>query len=417
MISSGWRKARIGEIAEVKGGKRLPAGYYLQATPTHRPYIRVADMRVGGVDQSDIKYVPESAVPRIQNYRIYTDDIFISVAGTLGIVGRVPISLDGANLTENADRLTNIKCDVAYLMYALQSNPIQDEIDSIRTVGAQPKLALSRIRSFEILMPSDQAEQSRVSRALSDTDDLIESLERLISKKQAIKQGMMQELLTGKTRSPGFTSPWQNYTLGDHVSFLSTVGLSRAQLDLSSPLKYLHYGDIHTRSSTSLNATSEEMPRARAALANRASLLRKGDLVFADASEDIAGVGKSVEIVDTPDSGVVAGLHTIAARFDKLVLADGFKSFLQFIPSFRGHLLRLAAGTKVLATSKSGIASAVVSLPVVSEQQAIAQVLHDADDEIAALERRLESASNIKQGMMQELLSGRTRLPIEEVSS
>ena len=91
--------------------------------------------------------------------------------------------------------------------------------------------------------------------------------------------------------------------------------------------------------------------------------LQVGDLVFADASEDLAGVGKSIEITSVPDGGLVPGLHTIAARFDKTVLADGFKAYLQFIPSFRQALLRLAAGTKVLATTRTYISSINLRLP------------------------------------------------------
>lgn len=373
-------------------------------------------MRQGGVDTSDLRFVPEDVAPSIRAYRIFKDDIFISVAGTLGIVGRIPAEIDGANLTENADRITSITCDVDYLMYSLLGESIQNEIDSIRTVGAQPKLALGRIKQFEIPIPKARAEQKRIAQVFRDADDLIATLERLIAKKHAIKQGMMQQLLTGRTRLPGFTGSWAGVTLGDHVSYVKTVALSRAQLDSESPTRYLHYGDVHTRSSVTLDAASESMPRASADLLRTAGRLQPGDLVFADASEDPDGVGKSVEISTVPSEGVVPGLHTIAARFDKAVLADGFKAYLQFIPAFREALLKLAAGTKVLATTRSYISSVVVSLPSTDEQQAIAQVLIDADVEIEALRARLAKARAIKTGMMQQLLTGRTRLPVEAAS-
>ncbi len=220
----------------------------------------------------------------------------------------------------------------------------------------------------------------------------------------------MQQLLTGRTRLPGFEDEWSEIRLGDHVNYVKTVALSRAQLDAKSSLKYLHYGDIHTRSSVLLDAASEDMPRANAKLAARAGLLQRGDVVFADASEDPAGVGKSVEITGTPNTGVVPGLHTIAARFDKSVLADGFKAYLQFIPSFRDQLLRLAAGTKVLATTRSYISSITLTLPDIAEQGVIAEVLRDADREVEVLRVRLAKAQDIKAGMMQQLLTGRTRL-------
>lgn len=155
------------------------------------------------------------------------------------------------------------------------------------------------------------------------------------------------------------------------------------------------------------------MPRAARRLAGSAGLLHVGDLIFADASEDVAGVGKSVEISSVPSEGVVPGLHTIAARFDKAVLADGFKAYIQFIPSFRDSLLRLAAGTKVLATTRAYISGVTLYLPSVEEQRAIADVLLAADSEIDALRNKLMKAEAIKTGMMQQLLTGRTRLPLE----
>ena len=133
-----------------------------------------------------------------------------------------------------------------------------------------------------------------------------------------------------------------------------------------------------------------------------------------DASEDIEGVGKSVEVKGLRGQQIVSGLHTIAARFRKHVLADGFKAYLQFCPAFRHHLRRLAAGTKVYATNRAHIASAEIPLPPLTEQQAIATVLSDMDAEIAALEHRLDKTHAIKQGMMQQLLTGSIRLPIPD---
>jgi type I restriction enzyme S subunit len=152
------------------------------------------------------------------------------------------------------------------------------------------------------------------------------------------------------------------------------------------------------------------MPSLPANRARSLDRLRDGDLVFVDASEDIDGVGKSLEITGVADMEVVAGLHTIAARFEKSALADGFKAYLQFFPEFRNHLRRLAAGTKVYATSRSHIASVEMPVPSTEEQSAIAAVLSDMDAELAALEARRDKTRALKQAMMQELLTGRIRL-------
>ena len=188
------------EIATVKGGKRLPLGTSVVDKVTPHPYLRVTDMLAGGIDLNDIKYVPDDVFLYIKNYRISIEDIFISVAGTLGIVGKIPTVLDGANLTENANKITSISCDRDFLLYNLMSDRIQGIIESAKTVGAQPKLAIARIEKFAIALPSSRAEQTAIAAALSDMDTELTALEARREKTREIKQGMMQELLTGRIR-------------------------------------------------------------------------------------------------------------------------------------------------------------------------------------------------------------------------
>jgi type I restriction enzyme S subunit len=145
-------------------------------------------------------------------------------------------------------------------------------------------------------------------------------------------------------------------------------------------------------------------------MAHRLDRLEDGDLVFVDASEDLSGVGKSVEISGAHGLELVSGLHTIAARFDKDVLAAGFKGYLQFCSPFRDQLARLAQGTKVFATTRQHIASVVMSLPGVNEQRAIARVLSESEREILALEAVRKKTSDVKLAMSQQLLTGKTRL-------
>jgi type I restriction enzyme S subunit len=139
-------------------------------------------------------------------------------------------------------------------------------------------------------------------------------------------------------------------------------------------------------------------------------LLEEGDLIMVDASEDYDGVGKSVEVRNLNGRKLVAGLHTFLLRGDKKSLVDGFKGCLQYIPHVRSALVRLATGISVYGISKNSVRSIEVSLPPVAEQTAIAAVLSDMDAEIEALEAHREKTRRIKQGMMQELLTGRMRL-------
>lgn len=131
---------------------------------------------------------------------------------------------------------------------------------------------------------------------------------------------------------------------------------------------------------------------------------------MADASEDHAGIGKCVEIRGSQGREIVAGLHTILLRGDNALLADGFKGYLQFIPTMKAAMIRFATGISVYGLSKRNVASIELLLPKIDEQRAIAIVLSDIDAEIAALEARRDKTRALKQGMMQELLTGRIRL-------
>lgn len=311
---------------------------------------------------------------------------------------------------------TNQACAAISLHSAVSSSFVfhflAGQYENIRRLsnnGNQENLNGSLVRSISILCPP-LPEQRAIAEALSDVDGLLGALDRLIAKKRDLKQAAMQQLLTGQTRLPGFHGEWEMKRLGDHLKFLNNGANSRAELLREGHVRYLHYGDIHSAKGALLNPAAARMPFLPEAKAERLDRLINGDLIFADASEDLDGVGKSVELQNIGELQVVSGMHTIAVRFDKQVLADGYKTYLQFIPSFRNHLRRLAAGTKVYATSMAHIGSATVQLPGTNEQVAIAKILSDMDAELSALEQRREKTHAIKQGMMQELLTGKTRL-------
>ena len=198
-IPEDWKVEKLKDICNVKGGKRLPKGFQLEDNNNGFPYIRVADMYMGGIKLNDIKYVPYDAVEKIKNYNISKNDLFISVAGTLGIVGEVPDELDNANLTENADKLCDINMNKKFLLKVLQSQVIQKIIDAEKTSNAQPKLALTRIKEFMIPIPSRE-EQEKIASILSSVDKKIDEYEKKKERLEELKKGLMQQLLIGKIR-------------------------------------------------------------------------------------------------------------------------------------------------------------------------------------------------------------------------
>nr|WP_297969107.1 restriction endonuclease subunit S [uncultured Mogibacterium sp.] len=405
-IPDSWNVEKLEpKVGNVKSGKRLPKGFYVTDMHTNHPYIRVIDMREGYVDTSELKYVPDKAFSAIQNYRIYKDDIYISVAGTLGIVGQIPAHLDGANLTENANRVTNIKCNVKYLMYWLMSSTIQNIISQTQTLGAQPKLALTRIRNFPVILPSIQ-EQEKIVEVLSEVDTLIADLKKLIRKKKDIRQGTMQMLITGKRRLDGFDGEWVKINLSKNSKLKARIGWQGLTTG-----EYLDEGYSYLITGTDFKDGQIDWNGCHYVDYNRYEQdsniqVSNGDLLL---TKD-GTIGKVAYVADltrpaTLNSGVflvkpITDAYT--AHFMFYVLESSvFKDFLQ----------QLSAGSTINHLYQKDLVKFDLYVPPTKEEQeAIAGILFDMDSDIHRLEKKLSKYQKIKQGMMEELLTGKVRL-------
>lgn len=202
-IPKGWEIVQIGDFAKIKGGKRMPAGKEFSDALTPFPYLRVTDMQHGSIDQSDLKYVPVEIEPLIRSYKISVEDVYVTIAGTLGLFGTIPVNLDQAQLTENAARITEfdkLEYDRDFIKHQCNSTIVQGQvIREIGVGGGVPKLALYRIAKFLFLKPAIHEQQVIVERIRIIEHQLIEESVALTKYKQ-LKQGMMADLLTGKVR-------------------------------------------------------------------------------------------------------------------------------------------------------------------------------------------------------------------------
>ena len=171
-IPSSWSWCRLGNIASVKGGKRIPVGEKLTTENTGHMYIRVADMKENTVKTDDIHYISESIYQKIKSYTISTEDLYITVAGTIGSVGEIPKVFDNANLTENADKIVFRGICKKFLMYCLLSNFVQSQIKKCTTKVGQPKLAIVRIEDLLIPLPPIK-EQYRIVHKIEQTASIM----------------------------------------------------------------------------------------------------------------------------------------------------------------------------------------------------------------------------------------------------
>lgn len=418
VIPEDWGLRSLAELFEFSGGFAASRDQLSSDGHCYLHYGDIHGATKSFVDtRADYQLIPKLAIPlkRIPPRSLLQDGDVVFVDASEDDEGTskhvVVVNKDGLPFISGLHTIVakNKTSDLSheYRRYCFQTADIRRQF-LFYAVGTKVS-GISKTNIPKLLLPVPSLEEQRaIATALSDVDALLEALDRLIAKKRDLKQAAMQQLLTGQTRLPGFEGEWETIRLGDHVTFLKNGTNARAELRNDGVVRYLHYGDIHASVKSTLEPFSLPfLPIAKAKILGR---LQDGDLIFADASEDMEGVGKSVELINVGRNKLVGGLHTIAARFNKSILADGFKAYLQFCPEFIATLRQLAAGTKVYATSRSHIAGIEMRLPKVEEQRAIAAILHDMDAEIEALEKRRTKSAALKQAMMQELLTGRIRL-------
>jgi len=186
----------------VKGGKRLPKGHSFSDKATPFSYIRVTDFSNRSVNTTNLRYLTPDDRERIKRYIITTDDVYISIAGTIGVVGTIPKSLNGANLTENAARIIindKEQLDKHYLVGYLASEKGQQQIDFRTTKTSQPKLALTRIKQVPVPLPSI-SEQQEIASVLSAINGKIAAEQQRKAALQVFFKSMLHPLMTGRLR-------------------------------------------------------------------------------------------------------------------------------------------------------------------------------------------------------------------------
>ncbi|CRX37575.1 restriction endonuclease subunit S [Estrella lausannensis] len=237
---------------------------------------------------------------------------------------------------------------------------------------------------------------------------LIDNLE---VKENSIERTLNEErTLNDKHSFTEFSDKWKSIRIGEVFQFLSTANNPRSDLSDYGEIGYIHYGDIHGSSSSFLDCSKKSIPCIHQKKVKNLPFLEEGDLIIADASEDYEGIGKSLEIANLNNKKIVAGLHTFLLRGNKKIVADGFKRYIQYIPSFRADMVRLATGISVYGISKNNLRSIEVTLPPICEQTSIANTLSDIDSLITSLDELIAKKRNIKLATMQQLLTGKQRL-------
>ncbi|MGP4998467.1 restriction endonuclease subunit S [Corynebacterium variabile] len=382
MTNPQWRNVRLGDIGQsLIGLTYSPSNVKRSGTLV----LRSSNIQDGELAFDDNVYV-DCAIP--EKIRTRENDILICVRnGSRRLIGKSAILDRRVSRQTFGAFMAVYRSDLnPFLRYFFQSDDFKRQID--KHLGATiNQITNGSLNGFVVTLPS-KSEQQAITKRLQDVDRLIATLKRLISKKHAIKQGMMQELLTGRTRLPGFNRPWHEKLLGD-LTRIKTG--SRNNQDKVSSGAYPFFVRSQTVERIDTYSYSGE------------AVLIPGE----------GGIGEIFHYIN--------GCHEVHQRVYRISDFSGISgkfAFYYLQQFFKDHALRNTVKATVDSIRLPIIQSFKMTIPgSIDEQTAIAALLDDTSSEIDTLERRLESARNIKQGMMQELLTGRTRLPVEEVSS
>lgn len=398
-----WQKTTIGALASVSRGaspRPIASSRWFDSGSDVR-WVRIADVNRsnGRTLLATTQALSPDGIARSR----YLDPgtLIMSIAATVGIpvITGVPTCIHDGFVA-----LEKLKVDQRFLLYLLKAS--EGKLRESGQSGSQMNVNTDIVKGLRVCIPVDIKEQQSIAAALWGIDDLISTLERLIAKKQDIKHGMMQQLLTGRTRLPGFNNEWSRTTIGEVSEFLTGYPFVSASFTATG-IRLIRGSNVKRGE---IDWSPEiAMYWAKSDPGLRAFALRDGDIVVA---MDGALVGRSFARIT--DADLPAYLVQRVARLRGKAVDQGL--LYQWIGSrgFAKHVDDVKTHTAIPHISPRDIRDFEISMPVdVNEQRAIAELLGDVDLQIGRLKSRVTKARAIKSGMMQQLLTGRTRLPVE----
>lgn len=405
-IPEDWEATRIDKLCCLKariGWQGLTTGEYLP----QGDYVLVAgiDFNDGYIDWKNCCYVSKWRYDQDINIQIKEGDVLISKDGTIGKVAFLD-SIPGPGTLNSGVFVVRPKQDnvinKAYLSWIFKSIWFKSFIDQLTAGSTINHLYQKDFVKFQLVYPNDISEQSRIATALSAIDNLISELGKLIEKKRAIKQGTMQQLLTGKKRLKGFNEPWVEKKLGEDALILrggSPRPIEDYITDSQDGLNWIKIGDVKPNDKY-FRKTAEKIKKEGL---TKTRQVKKGDFILSNSMS--FGRPYILNIDGCIHDGWLV-IQDYQETYDM--------QFLYYIlcsDTVMNQYASMAAGSSVQNLNKEKVANVLLYAPSsLKEQSAIAKVLSSMDEEISFLEAKREKYNAIKQGMMQQLLTGRIRL-------
>ncbi len=409
--ADGWEETSLNALGDIISGLTYSPN---DVRESGLLVLRSTNVQNGEIVLSDCIYVTST----IKGANLSKpNDILICVRnGSKALIGKNALVPEGIPLSTHGAFMTVFRSSSAKFVHQLfqtESYNRQVSADLGATINS---INTSQLSKYKFYIPN-LGERQKVADCLSSLDDLIATQSQKLDALNAHKIGLMQQLFPAdgetvpKLRFPEFreTGSWVVENLGEVYSFKVTNSFSRDKLNYQDGLvKNIHYGDIHTKFAALFDIGKERVPfiNPNVSIQNIKAecYCVEGDIVFADASEDIQDVGKSIEIIHLNNEKLVAGLHTLLARQKKSKLVVGFGGHLFNTKSIRSQIQRQAHGTKVLGISSGRLSGIKLVYPQdKKEQQKITDCLSFFDDLITAQAQHLDGLKSHKKGLMQQL--------------
>ena len=398
IIPEDWDVGTVGQQFSVQLGKMLDAKSNVGVV---KPYLGNRAVQWNRIDIASLSSVPLSPADLLR-FRLEKGDLLACEGGEVGRAAIWDAPLDECYYQKALHRLRPLKdFDPRFMVAILHRWADRGMLANHVTQTSIAHLPRNKFIEVPIPLPP-VAEQHAIATTLSDVDALLGGLDRLIVKKRDLNQAAMQQLLTGQTRLPGFHGEWEVKRLGDVGTFLKGSGVKKDEAE-SGSLPCIRYGEIYTHHNDYIRTFKSWISPDVAATATR---LRQGDLLFAGSGETKEDIGKCVAFVN--DYEAFAGGDIVILR---VANADAmFMGYYCNTAPINAQKASMGQGDAVVHISAAALSRIEATVPSAPEQKAIATVLSDMDAEIAALKARRDKTRDLKQGMMQELLTGRTRL-------
>jgi type I restriction enzyme S subunit len=415
VVKPGYRQTELGVVPadwKLKPIQAFSAFVTKGATPTTYGFtwenngvvfLRSECVSDNGLDLAQSMFISSEAHAALVRGEVRSGDILMTITGNVGRVVRLAPDFGYANINQHIARIrvNDPEVNPRFVYHFLSQPRIRAHYASITTGQAYPQISLSQVRETQVPLPRPP-EQRAIAGALVDVDALLGALEQLIAKKRDLKQAAMQQLLTGQTRLPGFTGKWEECLFSNIAIPLKGQGIRKDEVTAEG-LPCVRYGEIYTHHTDYIRCFYSLIS---AETAKSSQLLRKGDLLFAGSGETAEEIGKCVAFLG--DEQAYAGGDIIIFR--PQAQNSMFLGYLMNQPVVTRQKAQMGQGEVIVHIGARSLGRLRLFLPTLPEQTAIAGVLSDMDAELAALEARLAKTRDLKQGMMQELLTGRTRL-------